>query len=763
MTRRCCLIPGLLLALSSVGVGADIAIPVPPTPLQDVQVRGDLCDRMQRAVKYLDQAPREQLWNGFQRKLGADDSVAMWGADWPGRTLEAYAMTSMALGHPSSARFAEVGYGLLANQSPEGSFLNGEPIAPDPAAFERKCTGFWFGNARGMMGLLGAQQYDGAREAAWLQAARKLGDFYVAHYFDADQRGTPGSFWWVGTEAMAQLYRETGERKYLDTGLRIAESIPPVNRGSQHTHSYLLALRGIVQLCELSGGNESLMRKVLDQYAFFESQVMWPGGGIVEHCGNREAHNLCYWYDEGCSVCDWLGLNLDLWRVTRDSRYMDMAERVACNHLLFDQDAGGGFCGDRGVDFVREGEPWPFCCAMHGTRTLAELTRYVGMTDGKQVWINLFYPATVALTVAGQRMVMDLETNYPADGNLTLTMREAGEREFPVKVRVPQWSRVLKVLVNDQATAPTIEAGYCVLTRRWAKGDRVLVELDVPLRSEARRRFIGDVADADYSRVSVWHGPRQLVFNQELNNHLWKLPPVQPALRYSYQTYGELQRDKSVQNTPLKIGKKEYRKGLGVHSVSEVVFCLGGQFSEFRSDIGVDSSAGGDGAVRFKVCVDGVVKCGDAVRASIGGDDKGMVETPYGFAVLAMTGKDESRSIRVNVQGAEEIRLVVDDAVNGQKNDFADWADAQLIKADGSVVHLSDLPDERNLGLPHDRVTVELAISKDETPRDGVVSLAGKLEGKSTAVNFSYLSNLGGELIRHRPVLASWLRLTPSE
>jgi hypothetical protein len=585
-----------------------------------------------------------------------------------------------------------------------------------------------------------------------------LGDYYVAHYFNTNQPANPGSFWWVGTEAMAQLYRETGERKYLDTGLRIAESVPPVNRRSQHTHSYLLALRGIVQLCELSGENEALMRKVLDQYAYFESQVMWPGGGIVEHLGNREGFMLCYWYDEGCSVCDWLGLNLDLWRVTRDRRYMDMAERVACNHLLFDQDAGGGFCGDRGVDSVREGAPWPFCCAMHGTRTLAELTRYVGVTGGEQVWINLFYPATVTLTVAGQRTVMDLETTYPTNGVLTLTMKEAAGVEFPVKVRIPQWSRVLKVLVNGQSAASTMEAGYCVVQRRWVKNDRVLVELDMPIRFETRRHFIGDDADADYSRVSVWHGPRQLVYNQELNNQLWKQRPAHPAMRYAHQAYAELHRDQSVQSTPMKIGKKDYRKGLGVHAVSEIVFYLGGQFREFRSDIGIDSSAGGDGAVRFKVCVDGVVKYGDIIRANVGGDGKGMVETLYGFAVSAMTGKDESRSIRVNVQGAEEIRLVVDDAVNGQKSDFADWADARFIKADGSVVYLSDLPDERNLGLPCDSVTVELTEAKDQVPRNGVVSLVGKLEGKDTAVNFNYLSDLGGELIRHRPVLTSWLR-----
>jgi len=146
---------------------------------------------------------------------------------------------------------------------------------------------------------------------------------------------------------------------------------------------------------------QRLLKHVLDQYAYFRGQVMWPGGGMVEHLGERSGYSLDYWYDEGCSVSDWLGLNLDLWRITGEPHYLDMAERVALNHLLYDQDASGGFCGDRGVDFVREGSPWPFCCAMHGTRTLAEIPQYICTTNGDQILVSFFYPSTTRLAVCG--------------------------------------------------------------------------------------------------------------------------------------------------------------------------------------------------------------------------------------------------------------------------------------------------------------------------------------------------------------------------
>lgn len=751
-----------LMAHGTAAPGEDRVAAIMPTPLRDVQVRGDLRERMQRGAKYLDQATRKDLWSGFERKLGDDDSAGMWGGDWPGRTLEVYAAASSALGHPASSRFAEVGYGLIANQASDGSFRNGASEKDDVATQNRKYTGFWFGNARAMNGLLEAHLYDGDREPAWLQAAKGLGDYYNAHYFDAKHHA--GSFSWVGDEALAKLYRETGEQKYLDCALRIAESIPPINPESQHAHSYLLSLRGIVQTCELAPGNsmnKALLRKVNEQYAFVRDRVMWPGGGIIEHLGNRKDHCINYWFDEGCAVCDWLGLNLDLWRTTRESRYLDMAERVALNHFLFDQDAGGGFCGDRGVDSPREGTPWPFCCAMHGIRTLAELTRYVGLTNGKEIWLGLYYPATISLVVAGQKTVLELETNYPADGALSLTVRDAGGAEFPIKFRVPQWSKALNLTVNGQAIQAAVDAGYCAVKRKWAPGDRVVMELDLPLRTEARNRFIGDGPDADASRVSLWQGPRQMVYNQELNNHLWKLRPGPAALCYAYQAYGELRRDQSVRGTPLKIGGREYRKGLGVQAVSELVFRLGGQFKEFQADIGVDACAEGNGSVRFKACVDGLVRQADPSRATSGGKQEGMVETIYGFAVSAMTGKDAPRSIRILLDGAEELRLSVDEAVNGLKDDCADWADARLVRADGSAVYLSDLPDERKLGLPSDWVAVTLSESPAMPRQAGGLALLGKIDGQTVPVHFSFLAPLGSDLVRHRPVLVSWILPAP--
>ena len=55
------------------------------TELENVETRGDLAERIELAVGYLDLATRQQLWSGFEAELTDDHSFGLWAADWPGR------------------------------------------------------------------------------------------------------------------------------------------------------------------------------------------------------------------------------------------------------------------------------------------------------------------------------------------------------------------------------------------------------------------------------------------------------------------------------------------------------------------------------------------------------------------------------------------------------------------------------------------------------------------------------------------------------
>ena len=56
----------------------------------------------------------------------------------------------------------------------------------------------------------------------------------------------------------------------------------------------------------------------------------------------REIH-VFHSGDEGCSESDWLRFNLQLWRFTGETRFLDMAERLLLNQYAANQCPNGGY------------------------------------------------------------------------------------------------------------------------------------------------------------------------------------------------------------------------------------------------------------------------------------------------------------------------------------------------------------------------------------------------------------------------------------
>jgi alpha-galactosidase len=110
-----------------------------------------------------------------------------------------------------------------------------------------------------------------------------------------------------------------------------------------------------------------------------------------------------------------------------------------------------------------------------------------------------------------------------------------------------------------------------------------------------------------------------------------------------------------------------YAKGLGMHANADVRYALGGTYTSFVSDVGVDDETGNRGSVVFQVWLDGVKAF-----------DSGVVH-----------GGDSAVHISLPVNGVQELRLVVTDGGDGINFDHADWAGARLTMTGSTYV--SDL------------------------------------------------------------------------
>ncbi|WP_373544705.1 NPCBM/NEW2 domain-containing protein [Chamaesiphon sp.] len=126
--------------------------------------------------------------------------------------------------------------------------------------------------------------------------------------------------------------------------------------------------------------------------------------------------------------------------------------------------------------------------------------------------------------------------------------------------------------------------------------------------------------------------------------------------------WGAIERDKSngeqgaTDGNTLTLNGVTYAKGLGVHASSDTTYALGGNYTRFISDIGVDDEVGNNGSVVFQVLADGVQIY-----------DSGL-----------MTGATATKTLDLDVTGKQNLRLIVTDGGNGVASDHADWANARL-------------------------------------------------------------------------------------
>jgi hypothetical protein len=117
-------------------------------------------------------------------------------------------------------------------------------------------------------------------------------------------------------------------------------------------------------------------------------------------------------------------------------------------------------------------------------------------------------------------------------------------------------------------------------------------------------------------------------------------------------------RDESVEGRTLRLAGQPYDRGLGTQSRTLLAYRLDPRDRRFQALVGLDDRAGPLGSVVFRVRVDG----------------KDVFETP------PMTARDVPKLIDVDVSGGKLLILMTEYGDRGEVRDFADWAEARLIR-----------------------------------------------------------------------------------
>jgi hypothetical protein len=145
-----------------------------------------------------------------------------------------------------------------------------------------------------------------------------------------------------------------------------------------------------------------------------------------------------------------------------------------------------------------------------------------------------------------------------------------------------------------------------------------------------------------------------------------------PILYLIRQDYEELEINQSVIKTPMRIGSQSFQRGLGTHSVSHIRLYSPDPIKHLSAQIGVDNNErtqGGIGSVAFFVSA----------------NEKEI------YRSKVFHGGQEPEKIEIDVDNANFLDLLVDDAGDGPACDHANWADAKIVTASGKTIYLDEM------------------------------------------------------------------------
>ena len=336
-----------------------------------------------------------------------------------------------------------------------------------------------WGNARLLCGLVEASRAF-PKNKDILATAIRLGDFYVgvvprftdpARMMEYTNGTTYASgyitCWFPAMEGLVKLSALTGDQKYLAAAKTIARFYQSLDRiPLDHSHGMLCCQVSLLLLFEVTK-NAAYLRQVEKRWdELVQGGFINPAGGILEKCQVVDGR------DEGCAEADWLRLNLELGRVTHNSRYWDMAERLLHNQFLQNQTADGGFghhairCDKDGVrGFGANILESTWCCDYHGQIGFMNLRTHLLERNAGGLTCNL----ALEFTAKGSAGTVKSTLSPGASAGEVMRQRIQvdGLPASVVRIRQPQWADSVTAIAADGSALPLIlENGYCSTRKR---------------------------------------------------------------------------------------------------------------------------------------------------------------------------------------------------------------------------------------------------------------------------------------------------------
>lgn len=342
----------------------------------------------------------------------------------------------------------------------------------------------------------------------------------------------------------AEMYRETGNPKYLELAKGLIAIRDSVKNGEDHNQdrhkfrdqyeamghavraNYLYA--GVADLYAETGEAQLLknLTAIWDDIVNHKIYIMGGCGALYDGVSPdgttydqpsiqqiHQAYGRQFQLPQEAAhneICAQIGMLLFSWRMfqtTVDPKYIDNIENELYNGILSGISLDGkDFFYTEALRRTKEFPytmRWPkhrqryitcFCCPPNTLRTLCQAQEYAYSINKDTLWVNL-YGQNVLKT---KDLEIEQQTNYPWDGHIRLTVKKAKNLKS-IRMHIPGWSTDLSLKLNGE---PILVEDLCQ-PRQWKKGDIIELDLPMPVRLVEANPLVEEAKN----QVAIMRGP----------------------------------------------------------------------------------------------------------------------------------------------------------------------------------------------------------------------------------------------------------------
>jgi uncharacterized protein len=286
----------------------------------------------------------------------------------------------------------------------------------------------------------------------------------------------PHNYLIAAIEPYLDLYRATGEKKYLDAALG----------GWNLYHDNWEHIGGSIAICE--------------------GFDLYPPKSYALHKSTGEL----------CGSVFWAFLNQRFHLLNpKEEKYVTEIEKSIYNNLIANQ------LGTKGIRYhaVLDGHKdsnktfqhcMCTCCEGQGTRMMGALPEFIYSVADDGVYVDLFAPSTIEFITQTGAISLKMATQFPYSSTVQLTVNVDKPAKSSIRIRIPSWAtKKMSVMVNGKTFISGTPGTYVVIDRQWKDGDIISFSLPIDFKMT---KYEGGERDPNNEKYALEYGPILMAF-----------------------------------------------------------------------------------------------------------------------------------------------------------------------------------------------------------------------------------------------------------